>query len=107
MICLAQDNFLNNHSISTFEALLILIFTISYDERVDRGWVLLGMGLNIGIALQCNVDYKRPDATCIEVERRRRYWAGILLLHTYQAIMFRDVDIAWLTKLPAVLDEHI
>ncbi|QKX63057.1 uncharacterized protein TRUGW13939_10225 [Talaromyces rugulosus] len=107
MICLAQDNFLNNHSISTLEALLILIFTISHDEGVDKGWVLLGMALNIGIALQCNVDYKPPDVTCIEVERRRRCWAGILLLHTYQAIMFRDVDIAWLTKLPAVMPANV
>ncbi|KAL4865791.1 hypothetical protein BDV12DRAFT_173880 [Aspergillus spectabilis] len=107
MICLAQDNFLVNHSLSTLEALLILIYTISHDEGVDRGWILLGMALNIGIALQCNVDHRPAGVTCIEVERRRRCWAGILLLHTYQAIMFRDVDIAWLTKIPAVMPADV
>lgn len=32
----------------------------------------------------------------IEFERRRRCWAGILLLHTYQAILFQDVDVSFL-----------
>jgi hypothetical protein len=32
----------------------------------------------------------------IDFERRRRCWAGILLLHTYQAILFRDVDVSFL-----------
>ncbi|KAL4796670.1 hypothetical protein BDV19DRAFT_388171 [Aspergillus venezuelensis] len=106
-ICLAQDNFLINHSLNTLEALLILIYTISHDEGVDRGWVLLGMSLNIGIALQCNVDNPPSGMNCIEVERRRRCWAGILLLHTYQAIMHRDINMGWLTNIPAVMPADV
>lgn len=63
------------------------------------------MASNIGIALQCNTSKPASDLTCIEIERRRRCWAGILLLHTYQAILFRDIDMSSLindqTAMPA------
>ncbi|KAL3471208.1 hypothetical protein BJX99DRAFT_237964 [Aspergillus californicus] len=107
MICLAQDNVLTNHHLSTLESLLILIYNISMHDGADRGWVLLGMALNIGIALQCNAASNRKDLNCIELERRRRCWAGILLLHTYQAIMFRDIDMAWLDNIPAVMPADV
>ena len=56
------------------------------------------MALNIAIALRCNVRTKPPSMSWIEFERRRRCWAGILLLHTYQAILFRDVNISSLLE---------
>ena len=56
------------------------------------------MALNIGIALRCNVKTKPTSMGWIEFERRRRCWAGILLLHTYQAILFRDVNISSLLE---------
>lgn len=42
MICLCQDNFLIRHRLSTLEALLVLIWTISHNEGAERSWVLLG-----------------------------------------------------------------
>lgn len=56
------------------------------------------MALNIGIALRCNIKSKPSNMSWIEFERRRRCWAGILLLHIYQAILFRDVDVSSLLE---------
>jgi hypothetical protein len=42
MICLSQDHFLIRHNISTLEALLLLIYTISNNEGAERAWTLLG-----------------------------------------------------------------
>jgi hypothetical protein len=67
------------------------------------------MASNIGIALQCNATKPDPNLTLVEIERRRRCWAGILLLHTYQAILFRDVDMSSLineyTTMPADVND--
>lgn len=56
MTCHLQDDFLIRYKFSTFEALLLVIYNLSHNESVDQGWALLGMALNIGIALRCNVD---------------------------------------------------
>jgi len=42
MICLSQDKFMIRHSLSTLEALLLLIYTISNHEGAERSWTLLG-----------------------------------------------------------------
>lgn len=44
---------------------------------------------------------------CIEVERRRRCWAGILLLHTYQATFFRDIDMSALLNIDATMPADV
>lgn len=92
--CLSQDRFFFNHDLSTLEALLLAIYVICHSEGVERGWVLLGTALNIGIALRCNASSKRGSVA--DCERRRRCWAGILMLHTYQGIVFRDIDMSFL-----------
>lgn len=117
MICLCKDRFLVRYRLSTLEALLVLVYTISHNEGAEQSWVMLGMASNIGIALQCNAAKPNPNLTLVERERRRRCWAGILLLHTYQAILFRDVDMSSLiydyTTMPAnvndtdILDDRI
>ncbi|KAK6835242.1 hypothetical protein RU639_002341 [Aspergillus parasiticus] len=98
MTCLIQDEFFIRHKFSTFEALLMVIYNLSHNESVDQGWALLGMALNIGIALRCNVD---QNSSPIETERRRRCWAGLLTLHTYQGMLFRDVDMSYLLNIEA------
>ncbi|CAI7618058.1 unnamed protein product [Penicillium glandicola] len=107
MVCLLQDQFFIRHKLSTFEAVLMVIYNLSHNESVDQGWALLGMALNIGIALRCNVD--SPGLNYLETERRRRCWAGILTLHTYQAILFRDIDMTFLldikTTMPADVND--
>jgi hypothetical protein len=46
---------------------------------------------------------------CIDIERRRRCWSGVLMLHTYQAISFKDVNVLHIasaeTKLPADVND--
>jgi len=66
-----------------------------------------GMAQNIGIALKCNAAQRSPELDFIDVERRRRCWAGILLLHTYQAILFGDVDMSFLLNVPATMPADI
>ncbi|KAI2999373.1 transcriptional regulator family: Fungal Specific TF [Aspergillus niger] len=110
MICLSQDRFLSRYSLNTLEALLIMIYGMSHSDGVEHTWVLLGMALNIGIALRCNIKAKPPNMGWIDSERRRRCWAGILMLHTYQAILFRDVNISLLldmgSTMPADLNDE-
>lgn len=104
MSCLLQDQFFVRHKFSTFEALLMVIYNFSHNESVDQGWALLGMALNIGIALRCNVDQNLGP---IETERRRRCWAGLLTLHTYQGMIFRDFDMSYLLKIKASLPADV
>jgi len=42
LICLSQDNFMVHHRLSTLEALLILIYTVTHTEGPAGSWVLLG-----------------------------------------------------------------
>ncbi|KAI9045825.1 fungal specific transcription factor domain-containing protein [Aspergillus affinis] len=97
MTCLLQDELFIRHKFSTFEALLMVIYNLSHNESVDQAWALLGMALNIGIALRCNVDQNL--GSLVEAERRRRCWAGLLTLHTYQGMLFRDVDMSYLLNI--------
>lgn len=89
------------YNLHTLQALLIFIYGVCHSEGVDHGWTFLGVALNIGIALRCNIN--SPNLNCIEKERRRRCWAGILLLHTYQGILFRDIDMSFLLNIPAAM----
>lgn len=65
------------------------------------------MALNIGIALQCNTNPSSSKLSCIDIERRRRCWAGILMLHTYQAISYRDVDMSLLLNIQATMPADV
>ncbi|KAF4959282.1 hypothetical protein FSARC_10799 [Fusarium sarcochroum] len=101
MMSLSQDQFLVRHDLCTLEALLILVFMISHNEGPEYGWALLGNALNIGIALRCHMDAQGPN--CIDRERRRRCWAGILVVHTHQSLCFRDIDLTFLLNMKAVM----
>lgn len=54
----------------------------------------------MGIALKCNVSSEARNAGTVEMERQRRCWVGILSLHTYQTILFRDIDTTSLLGAP-------
>ncbi|KAL4863653.1 hypothetical protein BDV12DRAFT_206348 [Aspergillus spectabilis] len=107
MICLSQDQFLIRHSLSTLEALLLLIYTISNHEGAERAWTLLGLTLNIAITLKCNLQPEAPLLSHIDTQRRRRCWAGILILHTYQATFFRDIDMSSLLNIEATMPADV
>jgi hypothetical protein len=97
--CLSQSRFMVRYDLNTLEALLIMIYGICHSEGVDRSWVFLGAAFNMAIALRCNAD--SPDLDCIERQRRWRCWAGVRILHTYQGILFRDVDLSFLLSFPS------
>ncbi|KAF4990268.1 hypothetical protein FGRMN_8576 [Fusarium graminum] len=101
MMALSQDQFLVRHEISTLEALLILVHMISHNEGPEYGWALLGSATNIAIALKCHMDGPVPN--CLERQRGRRCWAGILITHTYQALCFRDIDLTFLVNMKAIM----
>lgn len=42
MICLCKDRFLVRYRLSTLEALLVLVYTISHNEGAEQSWVILG-----------------------------------------------------------------
>ncbi|KAH7174272.1 uncharacterized protein B0J16DRAFT_309691 [Fusarium flagelliforme] len=101
MMSLSQDQFLIRHDLDTLEALLILVYTISHNEGPEYTWALLGSALNIATALRCHAG--APIANYIERERHRRCWAGILIIHTDQALCFRDIDLTYLLKMTAAM----
>jgi hypothetical protein len=124
MNCLCQGEFLVRFNLGTLEALLLLVYSISHNEGVEQSWTLLGknssfpnisiqpdtetgMTLNIAIALKCNRRDFSLETNCIEVERRRRCWSGVLLLHTYQAISFKDIDILPITNIETALPADV
>lgn len=105
MMCLSQDQFLVRHNLNTLEALLILIHTIANTEGTEYGWVLLGNAMHIAIALRCHINGDSPNF--IERERRRRCWAGILILHTDQTLLYRDIDMSSLANMKATMPADV
>lgn len=64
-----------------------------------------GLALNMGVALQCNLQSQPQESNTTDSERKRRCWAAILSLHTYQVLLFRDVDTTSLLNIPEALTE--
>ena len=97
LTCLSEAQFMVRYDLNTLEALLVMIYGICHSEGADRGWVFLGAALNMGMALRCNVD--TPGLDQVKKERRWRCWAGIRMLHTYQGLLFNDVDMSFLLNI--------
>ncbi|KAK2598912.1 hypothetical protein QQS21_005654 [Conoideocrella luteorostrata] len=99
MACLSADKFMFCFNLVTLESVILLCYGICHDSGVDAAWNLLGVATNMGAALKCSSSLQEPrDSSNIDSERRRRCWISILSLHTYQAILFRDVDVQSLVK---------
>lgn len=101
MMSLSQDQFLIRHNLNTLEALLVVIHTIAETEGAEHGWALLGNALHIATALRCHTHLAEPNY--IKRERGRRCWAGIMHLHTDQALLFRDIDLTFLCNMKTPL----
>ncbi|KAI0903088.1 hypothetical protein F4823DRAFT_619933 [Ustulina deusta] len=107
MICLSKDQFLTRYRLSTLQALLLIVYELCHSEGVERGWTILGIALNISIALHCNAEFGPPGLSRIEVERRRRCWAGLLSLYAYQILSYPGVDILFLTNVKAAMPADV
>lgn len=82
MKCLAADNFMWQHNLHTLQCLILLIYAINHAQ--GPAWALLGTTLNIAIAIGCHVDPALLKLPAVEVQERRRAWAGLMMLHTIQ-----------------------
>ncbi|KAI9039877.1 Zn(II)2Cys6 transcription factor [Aspergillus affinis] len=82
MRCLAADNFMWQHSLQTLQCLVLLIYAINHAQ--GPAWALLGTTLNIAIAMGCHVDPALLNLDPVEVQERRRAWAGLMMLYTIQ-----------------------
>ncbi|KAI0533125.1 hypothetical protein GGR58DRAFT_487841 [Xylaria digitata] len=107
MICLSKDQFLTKYRLSTLQALLLVIYEICHEEGVERGWTLMGIALNISIALHCNAESGPPGLNCIEIERQRRCWAGLLSLYAYQIVSYPGVNMLFLTNATATMPADV
>jgi hypothetical protein len=69
------------------------------------------MARNMGMSLHCNLEpnMQMEGLSCIDLERRSRCWAGILLLHTNQAISYPDIDMSSFptgtARMPAIVND--
>lgn len=82
MKCLASDNFMWQHNLHTLQCLILLIYAINHAQ--GPAWALLGTTLNIAIAIGCHIDPALFALHPVEVQERRRAWAGLLMLYTIQ-----------------------
>ncbi|KAM3067062.1 hypothetical protein ACMFMG_011735 [Clarireedia jacksonii] len=111
LMALSMDSFLIHHDLNTLEALLLLCYSINHWEGVEYSWALLGMARNMGMSLHCNINpnIRLEGVDYIDLERRSRCWAGILLLHTNQAISYPDIDMSSFptstTRMPAIVND--
>ncbi|KAJ5343682.1 uncharacterized protein N7506_003506 [Penicillium brevicompactum] len=82
MRCLAADNFMWQHNLHTLQCLILLIYAINHAQ--GPAWALLGTTLNIAIAIGCHVDPALLNLPPVEIQERRRAWAGLMMLYTIQ-----------------------
>ncbi|KAJ5850906.1 hypothetical protein N7455_010762 [Penicillium solitum] len=71
-----------SHNLHTLQCLILLIYAINHAQ--GPAWALLGTTLNIAIAIGCHVDPALLNLHPIEVQERRRAWAGLMMLYTIQ-----------------------
>ncbi|KAK5170675.1 uncharacterized protein LTR77_005265 [Saxophila tyrrhenica] len=80
--CLEADHYLWNHSVTTLQALVILIYGINHSH--GQTWTLIGLAHHLALGIGCHVDPKTLGLGAVESEERRRCWAGLMMLYTNQ-----------------------
>lgn len=119
--CLATDIFMTRHTISSLQALVLIIFACLH--RGISCSSLIGLTHSIGISMGCHINPERFRLAAIECEERRRVWAGLITLYTTQETVFGspnsghtaqdatnwpadidDVNLPAATTIPASLD---
>jgi hypothetical protein len=82
MRCLEADGYMWRQSMTTLQALIILIYGINHSY--GQAWSLLGLTHHVALSIGCHIDPSNFDLTPIECEERRRCWAGLTMLYTIQ-----------------------
>lgn len=82
MRCLFADNFMWRHNLQTLQCLVLVIYAINHAH--GPAWTLLGTTVNVAIAIGCHIDPVLLNLDPIEVQERRRVWAGLMMLYTIQ-----------------------
>lgn len=109
MSCLEADDYMSRHRLSTLQCLVLMIYAINHSQGSGSSWPLLGLTVHVAISLGCHVDGERLGMNYIEIEQRRRCWAGLKVLYMIQALSFGNVGLFALpkfqVKLPMDVDD--
>lgn len=90
MKCLEADRYLWQHNLYTLQALIVLIYGINHTH--GPSWALLGTARNIALSIGCHIDPEGFGLAPVQVEERRRCWAGLNMLHTIQNTVLGNID---------------
>ncbi|KAJ5389786.1 uncharacterized protein N7496_000854 [Penicillium cataractarum] len=104
--CLALDNVMSRHSMTSLQALVLIIYACL--NRALPCWTLLGLTHHVAISMACHIDPERFNLGIVECEERRRVWAGLMILYTLQNTLFGNLNQQITTqevKLPAEVDD--
>lgn len=82
MRCLEADHYMWRYSLTTLQAMVVLIYGIGHSH--GQSLTLLGLAYNIALSIGCHVDPSSFELDLIECEERRRAWAGLMMLYTSQ-----------------------
>ncbi|GAD98220.1 hypothetical protein ARB_07724 [Paecilomyces variotii No. 5] len=82
MKCLAADGVMTRHSMNSLQALVLTLYARSHVNLPT--WTLLGFTHHVAIAMGCHMDPSRFNLGVLECERRRRTWAGLMMIYTIQ-----------------------
>lgn len=91
--CLVAENFMVNHSITTLQALILLVYGISHLQgSTGIAWPILGLSVNIAVSLGCHIDGDSITASAsssiFDIEQKRRNWCALLLLDMLQTFSY-------------------
>lgn len=107
---LVADNFLIDYSVATVQTLVICLDGMLHSSGEDGpSWPIFGMVCNMAVSLGCNADRRELSGLKpIEIEERKRCWAGILLLENMQLCLFGRPIVMWRpdTTLPLNINDE-
>ena len=109
MKCLEQDQYLWNHNVTSLQALIILVNGLNH--VYGQTFTLAGLTIHLAFSIGCHIDPERLGLDTIECEERRRCWAALMMLYTWQNVTMGNLGASHTefkanTKLPADLDDE-
>ena len=84
MRCLEADHYLWDHNVTTLQALIFIIYGISHSH--GQAFTLIGLTYHLALSIGCHVDPTAFNLDVVEIEERRRCWAGLKMLYSNQNV---------------------